>query len=145
MTGRNGCPPEWAQQLENLIGALATQGCAGVPLQVLCDAAGQAQGFAGVVYNCVSNQVLVLKFDSQMQQIATFATQLAACPPGGCSPGAQLFQTSDLVCVDAGNGVVREALQVIVRDATGAIVKSHLEDPATQAVIVGAVVDCPCE
>lgn len=121
---------------------------AGLPLQPLCDAAGVTVGYAAAVYNGATNQVTVLRFDANLQPLPegtrTLATNLHPCPTGGCDPMAQHFQTSDLVCVDVGAGVIREARQIITRDATGVIVNSRLEDPATQAVITGAIVDCPC-
>ena len=143
-TGRNSCPPEWATQLTNLIGAIGGGGVAGLPLQPLCDDAGVTVGYAAAVYNGGTNQVTVLRFDANLQPVTTLATNLHPCPTGGCDPAAQHFQTSDLVCVDVGAGVIREARQVITRDATGAIVNSRLEDPTTQVVITGAIVDCPC-
>jgi hypothetical protein len=41
-------------------------------------------------------------------------------------------------------GVIREARQVITRDATGAILSSRLENPVTGAVMSGVIVDCVC-
>lgn len=147
-TGRNSCPPEWATQLTNLIGAIsgAPSGhpVTGLPLQPLCDAAGVTVGYAAAVYNGGTNQVTVLRFDANLQPVATLATNLHPCPTGGCDPATQHFQTSDLVCVDEGAGVIREARHVITRNATGAIVNSRLEDPATQIPITGAIVNCPC-
>ena len=128
----------------NLIQAIGGGGVAGLPLQPLCDAAGITVGYAAAVYNAGTNQVTVLRFDANLQPVATLATHLHPCPAGGCAPLAQHFQTSDLVCVDIGAGVIREATQVITRDATGAIVSSRLEDPTTHAPITGAIVDCPC-
>lgn len=143
-TGRNTCPPEWAIQLTNLIQALAGSNCAGLPLLPLCDPNGVTVGYAAAVYNGATNQVTVLKFDANLQPVATLAANPYPCPTGSCLPTAQHFQTSDLVCVDTGAGVICEARQVITRDATGAVVSSRLEDPATQAPITGTVVDCPC-
>lgn len=143
-TGRNTCPPDWAIQLTNLIQAIGSGGVAGLPLLPLCDATGATVGFAAAVYNGGTNQVTVLRFTAELQPVATLATNLHPCPTGSCPPTAQHFQTNDLVCVAVGAGVIREARQVITRDATGAIVSSRLEDPATGAVITGAVVDCPC-
>ena len=149
-TGRNVCPPEWAVQLTELIqtlgaGLASTQGgCTGLNLQPLCDAAGVTVGYGAAVYNCATNVVTVLKFDAELQPVATLATNLHPCPTGGCDPTAQRFQTSELVCVDDGAGGVREARQTITRDATGAIVDSRLEDPVTQALVVGPIVECPC-
>jgi hypothetical protein len=143
-TGRSSCPPEWATQLMNLIQAIGGGGVAGLPLQPLCDVAGVTVGYAAAVYNAGTNQVTVLRFDANLQPVATLATNLRPCPTGGCDPTAQHFQTSDLVCVDTGGGVIREARQVITRDATGAILSSRLENPATGAVMTGVVVDCVC-
>ena len=83
MTGRNSCPPEWVAQLQQLIEVLGMTGT-GVPLQRWCDAAGQVQGFAGVVYNGGRHQVIVLKFDAQMQPVATFVLPLQPCSVGAC-------------------------------------------------------------
>jgi hypothetical protein len=143
-TGRNICPPEWAIQLTNLIQAIAGGGCAGLPLLPLCDANGVSVGYAAAVYNGASNQVTVLKFDANLQPVSSLATNLHPCPTGSCPPTAQHFQTSDLVCVDTGAGVIHEARQVITRDATGAIVNTRLEDPAIGVPITGAIVNCPC-
>jgi hypothetical protein len=142
-TGRSSCPPEWATQLMNLIQAIGGGGVAGLPLQPLCDAAGVTVGYAAAVYNAGTNQVTVLRFNAELQPVATLATNLHPCPTGGCSPTAQHFQTSDLVCVDVA-GVIREARQVITRDATGAILSSRLENPVTGAVMSGVIVDCVC-
>jgi hypothetical protein len=143
-TGRSSCPPEWATQLTNLIQAIGGGGVAGLSLQPLCDAAGVTVGYAAAVYNASTNQVTVLRFNAELQPVATLATNLRPCPTGGCDPTGQHFQTSELVCVDTGGGVIREARQVITRDATGAILSSRLENPATGAVMTGAVVECPC-
>ncbi len=143
-TGRNTCPPDWAIQLTNLIQAVAGGGCAGLPLLPLCDANGVTVGYGAAVYNGANHQVTVLKFDATLQPVATLATNLHPCPTGSCPPTAQHFQTSDLVCVDDGTGTINEALQVVTRDATGAVISSRLEDPATHTPITGTIVNCPC-
>jgi hypothetical protein len=141
-TGRKSCPPDWAVALTDLIGTLQG-GCTALPLQPLCDAAGVTVGYAAAVYNCATNQVTVLRFNAELQPVTTLVTGLAPCGLGG-AVAVQHFQTSDLVCLDVGGGVIREARQVITRDATGAIVATRLEDPATGATLAGAIVECPC-
>jgi len=116
----------------------------GLPLQPLCDSAGLTVGYAAAVYNGASQQVTVLRFDAELQPVATLVTGLHPCPTGGCDPAAQIFQSSDLVCVDDGTGIVREAWQIVTRDATGTITALRLEDPATRAPITGSVVECVC-
>lgn len=145
-TGRATCPPDWAVQLTNLINAIAnTNACTGLPLLPLCDATGATVGFAAAIYNCMANQVTVLKFDANLQPVTTLATDLHPCPTGACPPQAQLFQSSDLVYVADNGGTVRPALHIVTRDASGLVVNTRLQelsDPA--ATVTGTIVHCPC-
>lgn len=81
-TGRNSCPPDWVMQLANAIGS-GGSGAGGLPLQPLCDAAGVTVGYAAAVYNAATGQSTILRFDANLQPLATLPTGLGSCAGGG--------------------------------------------------------------
>jgi hypothetical protein len=54
-----------------------------LPLQPLCDAAGVTVGYAAAVYNAATGQSTILRFDANLQPLATLPTGLGSCAGGG--------------------------------------------------------------
>lgn len=143
-TGRNSYPPEWAQQLTELSGALGAS-CVTLQPVPFCDTAGVTQGYVALLYHCGVGTVTRLQFDTALQLTARAVTgSPCATEQGGGYPlGANLFYDVSDVCLEVA-GVVIEARQVIVRDVTGTPVVHRFENIQTGAVVAGTIVECVC-